>query len=105
MVAIRRIGLLAALAAIVYLLPISGAAAAVASQVQPLSQLAAATQGNSMVEQAQYRRGPRCRTVWVRRCSTHYVRRCVRSHYGRCVRWVSRPVHRCHRVPRRICRW
>jgi hypothetical protein len=105
MVAIRRIGLLAALAAMAYLFPISGAAAAVASQMQPLSQLAAATQGTSMVEQAQYRRRPRCRTTWVRRCSTRHVRRCVRSRAGRCVRWVSRPVYRCHRVPRRVCRW
>jgi len=103
---IRRYGLLAMLGALLFIFAPSGAGAAVAGKAQPFAGLAAATQGSSMVEQAQYRRRPRCRTVYVRRCRTHYVRRCVRwGRHGRCIRRVSRPATRCYRVPRRICHW
>jgi hypothetical protein len=103
---IRRLGILAALGVLIFVFAPSAAQAAVMSKVQPFANLAAATQGKSMVEQTQYRRGPRCRTVYTRRCRTRYVRRCVRlAGSGRCARWVSRPVTRCYRVPRRICRW
>jgi hypothetical protein len=62
---IRRLGILAALGVLIFVFAPSAAQAAVMSKVQPFANLAAATQGKSMVEQTQYRRGPRCRTVYT----------------------------------------
>lgn len=80
------------------------ARAAVAGNANQLGKIAAAGQGERLAEPAQSRRRYRCTTRFVRQCRTRYVRRCYRWRAGTCRRWVSRPVVRCYRAPKRVCR-